>query len=112
MNQIQERKIRTKGRKNSIAATQLKAASYGAFSHKFCFILKNMTYFIDSLNVALEWYIKFLIKQWCKALKGRKVSLKKWGTRRLPRYPSPISIPVLAISLVGKAHVTKMKLNL
>ena len=34
------------------------------------------------------------------------------GPRRLPRYPSLISIPELAISLVGKAHVTKMKLNL
>jgi len=36
---------------------------------------------------------------------------EKDGPRRLPRYPSLISIPELAISLVGKAHVTKMKLN-
>ena len=32
--------------------------------------------------------------------------------RRLPPYPSLISILELAICLVGKAHVTKMKLNL
>jgi len=30
----------------------------------------------------------------------------------MPPYPSLISIPELAICLVGKAHVTKMKLNL
>ena len=30
----------------------------------------------------------------------------------MPRYPSLISIPELAISLVGKAHVIKMNLNL
>jgi len=30
----------------------------------------------------------------------------------MPRYPSLISIPVLAICLVGKEHATKMKLNL
>jgi len=54
----------------SFAATQLKAASYGTFSHKFCFTLKNMTCFRASLNVALERYITFLTKQWCKALMG------------------------------------------
>jgi len=43
---------------------------------------------------------------------GGTVSLKKGGPRRLPRYPSPISIPELAISFVGKAHVAIMKLNL
>jgi len=42
---------------------------------------------------------------------GDTVSLKKRAPRRLPRYPSLISIPELAISLVGKAHMTKMKLN-
>jgi len=71
-----------------------------------------MTYFRASLNVALEWYITLYIKQWCKALKGGTVSLKKRGPRRLPSYPSVISIHKIAISLVGKAHVTKMKLNL
>jgi len=30
----------------------------------------------------------------------------------MPRYPSLISIPEFAISLVGKAHVIKMNLNL
>jgi len=54
----------------------------------------------------------FLTKQWCKALKGSTVSLKKRGSGRLPHYPSLISIPELAICLVGKARVTKMKLNL
>jgi len=29
-----------------------------------------MTYFQASLNVALERYIIFLTKQWCKAFKG------------------------------------------
>ena len=43
---------------------------------------------------------------------GGTVSLKKRGPRRLPRYPSLISIPELAICLVGNAHVTKMKLDL
>jgi len=72
-----------------------------------------MTCFRASLNVALEWYITFfLTKQWCKALKGDTVSLKKRDPRRLPPYPSLISIPELAICLVGKAHVTKMKLSL
>jgi len=37
---------------------------------------------------------------------------EKDGPRRLPPYPSLISILELAISLVGKAHVIKMKLNL
>jgi len=37
--------------------------------------------------------------------------MKNCGPRRLPRYPSLISIPELAISFVGKTHVTKMKLN-
>ena len=72
-----------------------------------------MTCFRASLNVARGWYTTFLTKRWCKALNGGgTVSLKKRDPRRLPRYPSLISIPELAISLVGKAHVTKMKLNL
>jgi len=53
------------------------------------------------LNVALEWFITFLTKQWCKALKMGTVSLKKRDPRRLPRYPSLISISELAISLVN-----------
>jgi len=40
------------------------------------------------------------------------VSLKKRGQRRLPRYLSLLSILELAICLVGKAHVNKVKLNL
>jgi len=36
----------------------------------------------------------------------------KRGPGRLTRYPFLMSIPELAISLVGKAHVSKMKLNL
>ena len=71
-----------------------------------------MTYFRASLNVALEWYVTFLTKSWCKALKGGTVSLKKRGPRRLPPYPSLISFLELTICLVGKARVTKMKLNL
>jgi len=90
----------------------LKAASYGTFSRKCCFIVKNMTCFRASLNVALEWCITFLTKQWCKAHKGGTVSLKKRSPRQLSRYPSLISISELAVSLAGKAHVTTMKLNL
>jgi len=37
---------------------------------------------------------------------------EKDGLRRLPPYPSLISILELAICLFGKACVTKMKLNL
>ena len=37
---------------------------------------------------------------------------EKDGTRRLSPFPSLISILELAIRLVGKARVTKMKLNL
>ena len=44
--------------------------------------------------------------------KGGTVSLKKRGPRRMPRYASLISTLELAICLVGKAHLTKMKLNL
>jgi len=36
-----------------------------------------MTCFRASPNVALEWYLTFLTKQWCKALKGGTESLKK-----------------------------------
>jgi len=66
-----------------------------------------MTCFGASLNVALEWYITFSTKQWCKALKSGVQYLQKKGPRRLPLYPSLISIPELGICLVGKAHVTK-----
>ena len=59
-----------------------------------------------------QWYINFLTKQWCKILKGEHGISEKEGPRRLPRYPSLSSILELAICLVGKAHVTKMKLNL
>jgi len=37
---------------------------------------------------------------------------EKRGPRRLPPYLSLISNPELAICLVGKTHVTKMKQNL
>jgi len=46
------------------------------------------------------------------AQEGGTVTLKKKSPRRLPRYPSLIYIPELAICLIGQAHVTKMKLNL
>jgi len=71
-----------------------------------------MTCFRASLNVSLEWYITFSTKQWCKALRSRARYLRNKAPRRLPPYPSLISIPELGICLVGKAHVTKMKLIL
>jgi len=84
--------------------------------HIFPYILlcfeKHMTCFRASLNVALEWYITFLTKQWCKAFKRGHGMSEKEGPRPLLPCPSLISIPELAISLVGKAHVIKMKLNL
>ena len=48
---------------------------------------------------------------WRLPCEGGTLSLKKRGPRRLPPLPSLISILELAICLVGKAHVTKMKLN-
>jgi len=42
---------------------------------------------------------------------GNGISRKK-GPRRMPRCPSLISTPELGICLVGKVHVTKMKLIL
>ena len=62
--------------------------------------------------MALEWYITFLTKQWCKAIKRGYGIFEKEVPRRLPRYPFLISIPELGISLIGKAHVIKMNLNL
>jgi len=61
--------------------------------------------------VSLEWYITFLTKQWCKALK-RGHGSKNEGPEATASLTFLISIPELAISLVGKAHVTKIKLNL
>jgi len=40
-----------------------------------------MTCFRASLNVALEWYITFLPKQWCKALDRGARYLWKRGAR-------------------------------
>ena len=73
----------------SFAATQLKAASCGTFSHNFCFILKNMTCFRASLNVGLEWNTTFLTKQWCKALNGGNAISEKEG----PEATASLSFP-------------------
>jgi len=86
----------------------MEAASFGTFSHNFFDLLQSFFKCGSSVR-----YITFLTRRWCKALKrGGTVSLKKRGSRRLPHYPSLISIPELAICLISKAHVTKMKLNL
>ena len=54
-----------------------------------------------------------LTKQWYKDLKGGcTVPLKKRGPRGLPCYPALVAMPELVISLVDKAHVTKMQVNL
>jgi len=51
-----------------------------------------MTCFRAFLNVALEWHITFLTKQWCKALKGARYLWKRRIRRDclivLPLYPS------------------------
>jgi len=70
-----------------------------------------MTYFRASLNLDLEWFITFLTKQWCKSLKGGHAISEKDGPEATASSSSLISILELAICLVGKAHVTKMKLN-
>jgi len=71
-----------------------------------------MNCFRASLYVAQEWYIAFSIDNGTKHSRESTVYLKKRGPRRLPRYASLKSIFELAICLVGKAHVTKMILNL
>jgi len=48
-----------------------------------------MTCFRASLNVALEWYITFLTKQWCKALKGGHGISEKEG----PEATASLSFP-------------------
>jgi len=47
-----------------------------------------MTCFRASLNLALEWYITFLTKQWCKALKGERYLWKRW-----PEATASLSFP-------------------
>jgi len=71
-----------------------------------------MTFFRASLNVALERYITFLTKQWCKALNdGHGISEHK-GSEATASLSFPNIHPELAISLVDKARLTKMKLTL
>jgi len=71
-----------------------------------------MTCFRASLNVALEWYIIFVTKQWCKLSRaGLGISVKK-GPEPTASLSFPNIHPELGICLVGKAHVTKMKLIL
>jgi len=48
-----------------------------------------MTCFRAFLHVALEWYIAFLTKQWCKALKGGHGVSKKEG----PEATASLSFP-------------------
>jgi len=48
-----------------------------------------MTCFRAFLHVALEWYITFLTKQWCKALKGGHGVSKKEG----PEATASLSFP-------------------
>jgi len=50
--------------------------------------------------------------RWRRSCKGGTLSLKKRGPRRQSGYLSLVSILELAICLIGKAHVTEMKLNL
>jgi len=114
MNWIQEHKILTKGTKicKVLQLHNWKLPSMAHFPIIVGLFWKTYDLLQVSLKVALEWYITFLTKQCCKALKGGTASLKKRGPRRLPHHPSLISITELALCLVGKAHVTKMKLNL
>ena len=63
------------------------------------------------MNVDLEWYITFLTKQQCEALK------KGHGISETNGNEATVSLSFLvmldlAICFVGKVHVTKMKLNL
>jgi len=65
----------------------------------------------DEVSVSSRNFNQVLVSEVTVSTTSLTVSLKKRGTRQLPRYPSLIFLPELAISLVDKAHVTKMKLN-
>jgi len=54
-----------------------------------------MTCFRASLNVALEWYITFLTKQWCKVLKRGARYLWKRRPEATASLSFLISIPEL-----------------
>jgi len=52
----------------NFAATQLKAASNGTFSHNFCFILKTYDLLQSLFKCGSRVAHNPLTKQWCKAL--------------------------------------------
>ena len=91
----------------------LKAASFGTCSHNFCPILKNKWLLQSFFKCAFRVVrITFSTKQRCKALKrGHGISGKE-GPEATASLPFLLSIPELWIYFVGKAHVTKMKLDL
>jgi len=45
----------------------------------FTLFEEHLTCIRDSLNVTLEWYVNFLTKKWCKALKRGSRYLWKNG---------------------------------
>jgi len=111
MNSIQEHNIHTNGtRFVKFCSWTLESCLLWHILHSFLlYFEKHMTGFRASLNVALEWYITFLTKQWCKALKGGTHSIQYLWKKG----PEPTSsLTFHNICLVGKAHVTAMKLNL
>jgi len=50
-----------------------------------------LTCFRTYLNVALEWYITFSTKQWCKALRSGVRYLRKKG----PKATASLSFPII-----------------
>jgi len=73
-----------------------------------------MTCFRASLNVALEWYITFLTKQWCKALKGGHGISEKEGpetTASLSLIPSYISRKSVKFSKVSSKNINEVSLK-
>jgi len=82
-------------------------------------IIRGTIFLNTILDVYNNWGAKYkmggrppLAPSWRRSCNGGTASLKKIGPRRLSRYPSLVSILELAIWLVGKAHVTKVKLHL
>jgi len=73
--------IHTKGTKigeGLLLAGYLNCLLWHIFPKFLLYFEKYMTCFRDSLSVDLEWYINFLTKQWCKALRrGHGISGKE-----------------------------------
>jgi len=87
------------------------------------YVEKHMTCFRASLNVAPGWYMTFLTKQWCKALKGDRGISEKEGAqfpgRRItsgpPKSPNKVTctseVVTLKLMFDYKVFSTKLPTN-